>query len=99
MKRNRGPRATDLLRDFPPELLGQALDGIPERNAKHLYRSLLVIVPIALISVGTLIWCLFALPLWVGLPGGIGAIALGFWVVLHLVNRVMPEKWPVNKEC
>ena len=82
------------LRDFPMWLL----NDVPEKQPKYAYRSLLVIVPIAVVSIGFFVWSLVALPLWIALTAGIAVIALAFMAVLGLVNRIVPKKFPTDED-
>ena len=74
------------------------LNDVPEREPKFAYRALLVIVPVAAISIGFFVWCLVALPVWEALTAGIAVIALGFIAVLAAVNRIMLGKMPAAKD-
>jgi hypothetical protein len=89
-QRRRGPSWGDLLRDFPIWLL----NDVPEREPKFAYRALLVIIPVAAISIGFFVWCLVALSIWIALTAGIAVLALGFIAVLAAVNRIMFGKMP-----
>jgi len=82
------------LRDFPMWLF----NDVPERQPRYAYRSLMVIVPIATVAIGFFVWSLVALSLWIALTAGVGLTALGFVVVLRLVNRIAPKKLPADKE-
>jgi len=94
-RQRQGPKARDLLRDFPMWLL----NDIPERQPKFAYRALLVIFPVATITVGFFVWCLVALSIWIALTAGIAVMALGFMVVLAVVNRIMPDKFLTDRDC
>jgi len=82
------------LRDFPMWLF----NDVPERQPRYAYRSLMVIVPIATVAIGFFVWSLVALSLWIALTAGVALTALGFVVVLRLVNRIAPKKLPADKE-
>ena len=84
----------DLLRDFPMWLF----NDVPERQPKYAYRSLLVIVPIAVISIGFFVWSLIALSMWIALTAGIAIIALAFVAVVIAVDRIVPKKVPTDRE-
>jgi len=84
----------DLLRDFPMWLF----NDVPERPPKYAYRSLLVIVPIAVISIGFFVWSLIALSMWIALTAGIAIIALAFVAVVIAVDRIVPKKVPTDRE-
>jgi len=75
------------------------LNDIPERQPKFAYRALLVIFPVATITVGFFVWCLVALSIWIALTAGIAVMALGFMVVLAVVNRIMPDKFLTDRDC
>jgi hypothetical protein len=81
-------------------LLSLLDDGfaVPERGAKYRYQSLLVIFPVAVISLGIFIWLSAFWPWWAALPLGIVAIALGFLVVLRIVSRIVPKKFPTDED-
>jgi hypothetical protein len=81
-------------RDFPAWLF----NDVPEREPKYAYRSLLVIFPVATISIGVFVWALISLPLRLALPIGAFAIGLGFWTVLRLVDRIVSPKFPTTRE-
>jgi hypothetical protein len=82
------------LRDFPRFLL----NDVPEVQPKYAYRSLLVIVPIAVVSIGFFVWALVALSVWIALTVGIAIIALGFVTSVRLVSRIVPKRIPTNRE-
>ena len=82
------------LRDFPLWLL----NDVPERQPKYAHRSLLVLIPIAGISIGFFVWSLVVLPLWIALTAGIAAIVLGFVAVQALVNRIVPKRLPPDED-
>ena len=84
----------DLLRDFPMWLF----NDVPERQPKYAYRSLLVIVPIAVISIGFFVWSLIALSMWIALTAGIAIIATAFVAVVIAVDRIVPKKVPTDRE-
>ncbi len=68
-----------------------------ERGAKYRYLSVSLIVIISLASFGFFLWLTISLPWWIGLPVGIAVLAVGFLVVLKLVNLILPEKLPANE--
>ncbi len=82
------------LRDFPRFLL----NDVPEVQPKYAYRSLLVIVPIAVVSIGFFVWALVALSIWIALTVGIAITALGFVTSVRLVSRIVPKRIPTNRE-
>lgn len=74
------------------------LNDVPERQPKFAYRALLIIVPVATISIGFFVWCLVALSIWIALTVGIAVIALGFIAVFAAVNRIMLGKEPTDRD-
>lgn len=72
--------------------------GPAERGAKYRYLSVFVIVAVALISIGLFLWFTISLPWWVGLPAGIAVLAAGFLLLLKLVNRIVPKKFPTGED-
>jgi hypothetical protein len=93
-KQRQQPKAMDLLRDFPVWLF----NDIPERPPKYAYRSLLVIFPIAVVSIAFFVWSLIALPIPIALLAGTLSMAVGFIVVLRLVDRIVPKRFPKNED-
>jgi len=69
-----------------------------ERDSKYRYRSVPVIVVVALVSIGLFLWLASSLPWWVGLPAGVALLALGFLMLLRLVNCILPKKFPVAED-
>jgi hypothetical protein len=90
--------------DFGRERVGDQLIGSfsmmgpAERGSKYRYRSGPVIVVIALISIGLFVWLAISLPWWAGFPSGVAVIAVGFLVLLKLVNRILPKKFPASED-
>jgi hypothetical protein len=72
--------------------------AVPERGAKYRYLSTLVVVPAAVISLGLLFWLGVSLPWWGALPLGLATIALCFFLVLWIVNRILPRKLPTERD-
>jgi uncharacterized membrane protein YbhN (UPF0104 family) len=72
--------------------------AVPERGAKYRYLSILVVVPIAAISLGLLFWLGVSLPWWGALPLGVATIALCLLLVLRIVNRILPKKFPTGED-
>jgi hypothetical protein len=71
--------------------------AVPERGAKYRYLSILVIVPAFAISLGLVIWLGVSLPWWAAFPLGLATIALCFLLVLRIVNRIVPKKFPTDQ--
>jgi hypothetical protein len=69
-----------------------------ERGSKYRYLSMPVIVVVALTSIGMFMWLAISLPWWAGLPAGVAVLAVGFLVLLKLVNRILPKKFPVDED-
>jgi hypothetical protein len=69
-----------------------------ERGAKYRYRSVPVIVTVALASFGVFLWLTISLPRWVGLPAGTAVLAAGFLLLLKLVNLIVPKKFPAGED-
>jgi hypothetical protein len=69
-----------------------------ERGAKYRYRSIPVIVTVALASFGLFLWLAISLPWWVGLPAGVAALAAGFLLLLKVVNLIVPRKFPADED-
>ena len=69
-----------------------------ERGAQYRYRSVPLIVTVALASFGLFLWLAISLSGWVGCPAGIAVLAAGFLFLLKLVNRVVPRKFPADED-
>jgi len=74
------------------------LNDVPERDPGFAYRALLVIFPVAAITIGFFVWCLVFLSIWIALTVGIAVMALGFIGVLAAVNRIMLGKTPRDRD-
>jgi hypothetical protein len=68
-----------------------------ERGAKYWYRSVPVIVVVALTSFGLFFWLAISLSRWVGLPAAVAVLAAGSVLLSKLVNLVVPKKFPANE--
>ena len=87
---NPGPKAMNLLRDFPMWLF----NDVPEPQPKYARRSVLVIASIAAISIGLFAWTAVSLPWWIALTAGLVLIVLSFVATVNLVDRIVPKKLP-----
>ncbi len=73
------------------------LNDVPEKQPKYTYRSLLVIFPLATLSIGFFVWAVVKLPLWIALPAGIVVIAFAFILTFRIVNRIIPDHLPKDE--
>jgi hypothetical protein len=69
----------------------------PERDARYRDLSYLITIPVAVLSFAAAVWALCVLSIWVALPVAVVVLSFGFIVVLKLLNRVLPQKFPADR--
>ena len=67
---------------------------MPVKDAKYRYLTNAVVIPVSILSCALCVGAVLTLPWWAALPSGIAAIALGFLLVLRIMNRILPKKFP-----
>jgi hypothetical protein len=69
----------------------------PERDARYRDLSYLITIPDAVLSFAAAVWALCVLSIWVALPVAVVVLSFGFIVVLKLLNRLLPQKFPADR--
>jgi hypothetical protein len=69
----------------------------PERDARYRDLSYLITIPVAVLSFAAAVWALCVLSIWVALPVAVVVLSFGFIVVLKLLNRLLPQKFPADR--
>jgi uncharacterized protein (DUF983 family) len=71
---------------------------MPERDAKYRYRAILVLLVIGPVVFGLFLWAAASLAWWKALPLGPLLIGAGFFLLLKVVDGVLPKKLPQQKD-
>jgi cyanate permease len=74
------------------------LMGLPERDAKYRYLAILALCVIVPVVFGLFFWAAASFAWWKALPLGILLIGAGFFLLLRVVDRILPKKLPRQED-
>jgi protein-S-isoprenylcysteine O-methyltransferase Ste14 len=66
--------------------------GIPERDAPIRALATAVVLIIALVCVVSFVYMWYFWPFWIAFPAGLALIAIGIWISLVVVDRIVGKK-------